>query len=68
MTAARDDLQAVLTDAVRQRLTEGDWQIAAVAPAPLLPWKLRAQLDQLFGALRDPVLVVIERKAGAEEG
>jgi len=61
------DLQAVLTEAVRQRLTEGDWQIVAVAPAKLLSWRLRAQLDQTFGALHDAMLIVIERRPVPEE-
>jgi hypothetical protein len=69
MSGPSPDLQAVFTEAVRQRLTAGDWQIVAVTPAAVLSWRLRGELDKAFGALHEPVLVVIERRPdAAEEG
>jgi hypothetical protein len=67
MTRAAEDLQAVLTAVVGRQLAAGDWQIVAVAPATLLGWRLRAEIDKTFGALRDPVLIVIERAAAARD-
>jgi hypothetical protein len=62
MRASAEDLQAVLTEAVRQRLRVGDWQIVAVTPVNVLSWRLRGELDKTFGELHEPVLVVIERR------
>lgn len=64
---APSDLHTVLVDAVRQRLTRGDWQIVAVTPAAVLSAPLVRALERTFGLLRDPVLVVIERVAAVAE-